>query len=262
MAVIIDNNEISVFTDATNLFEFAARDFSQRAIQAVNAKGFFSVVLSGGSTPKAFFDTLTRNSDYISNIPWKNIQFFFGDERYVPAEDAQSNYHMTNEHLFSKLPVNPENIYRIPTEFTNPKDAAIAYETTLRKVFHIDENAFPLFDLVYLGLGDNAHTASLMPFTDEVKECIVNTHSHSLTASTYLTEGKMYRITLTPPAINNGKEIIFLVTGENKAAAVSEVLEGKYDPLQYPAQLIHNIHKKTLWYLDQAAAMNLTNVPS
>ena len=150
-------------------FSLLQKILAHRAMAAVNDKGVFSVVLAGGNTPKLFFDALTGIEYYKKNIPWRQIQFFFGDERYVPSDNAKSNYHMAYEHLFSKVPVNPENIYRIPTEFNDPKDAAKNYEQTLSKVFHIKDNAFPQFDLLYLGLGDNAHTASLMPFSDVVK---------------------------------------------------------------------------------------------
>jgi 6-phosphogluconolactonase len=165
-----------------------------------------------------------------------------------------------HDYLFSKVPVNADNIYRMPTEFTNPSDAAKDYEKTLKNVFQLKGKAFPPFDLVYLGLGDNAHTASLMPFTDEVKNCISGSEDQCLVLSTFVADLNMFRITLTPSAINNGHEVIFLVTGENKAPAVWEVLEGPHDPLHYPAQLIQNTHKKTIWYLDQAAASQLKNV--
>ena len=254
------NNEIILFPGPDDLFQFAATDFKNRATAAVNEKGTFSVVLAGGNTPKSFFDALTSANDYIKNIPWKHIQFLFGDERYVPADDVQSNYHMAYEHLFSKVPVNPDNVYRIPTEFNDPDDAAKDYERTLRKVFHIEENAFPQFDLVYLGLGDNAHTASLMPFSDIVKHNALPNNDSQLVAALFVTESDAYRITLTPNAINHGKDIIFLVTGASKATAAWEVLEGKMEPERYPAQLIHSASGKTIWYLDQSAAQKLNSV--
>src|SRR5665648_254434 len=161
------NSEIIIFPSRNDLYQFAAKDFYHRAISAVNNKGIFSVVLAGGKTPQLFFDTLA-SKDYQKNITWQQIQFFFGDERYVPADDLKSNYHMADAHLFLKVPINPDKIFRIPTDCDDPKDAAKDYEQTLRKVFHIQENAFPPFDLVYLGLGENAHTASLMPFSDVV----------------------------------------------------------------------------------------------
>jgi 6-phosphogluconolactonase len=260
MDIMTKNNEIKIFANPKDLFQFAAKDFSQRVIASINNKGTFSVVLSGGNTPKLFFDALTKDESYKKNIPWNEIQFFFGDERYVPADDVKSNYHMAYEHLFSQLPINPENVYRVPTEFKDPKDAAQAYEKTLREVFHIKDNVLPQFDLVYLGLGDNAHTASLMPLSDIVKHYVENPFedkNNQLVASVFVSEFNMYRITLTPDAINNAKNIIFLVTGANKAIAVWEVLEGRSDPLHYPAQLIHGKQSNTMWYLDGLAAGKL-----
>ena len=252
MAIMRKNKEIIIFPDTHYLFQYAAKDFANRAIKAVNEKGVFSVVLAGGNTPKLLFDTLCC----VRHIPWQNIHFFFGDERYVSANDPNSNYHMAYEHLFSKVPVNPDTIYRIPTEFADPKDAAKNYEHTLRRIFHINDNATPQFDLVYLGLGDNAHTASLMPFSDVVKH-YANSPTQ-LVASLHMPESNTYRITLTPNAINNGLDIIFLVTGADKATAVWQVLDGPVDPLHYPAQLIQGVHNKTIWYMDQLAAGNLT----
>lgn len=241
-------DKIMIFLNQGDLFKFAAKNFSQRVITSVLDKGVFSVVLSGGNTPKLFFDILAN--DYKNSIPWEKIKFFFSDERYVPIDNENNNYHMVSEHLFSKVAVNRENIYRIPTEYSDPKVAAQEYEYTLRKEFQAD--AFPQFDLVYLGLGDDAHTASLMPLSDVVKNIFTN--SNQLVTSFFFTKANMYRITLTANAINNSRDIIFLVTGANKATAVRKVLEGQTDPLHYPAQLIHCINGKTLWFLDKAAA--------
>lgn len=259
------NQEIKIFPIPHDLFDFAANDFMQRAVAAVRDKGVFSVVLSGGNTPKLFFDTLT-NVDYDKKtIPWQQIHFFFGDERYVSPETKESNYHMAYEYLFSKMPVNKKNIYRIPTEFPDPNDAAKHYEQTLRKVFNIKDKASPQFDLVYLGLGDDAHTASLMPFSEIVtrySDKVLSDEDGQLVASLWVPELHMYRITLTPTAINNSMNIIFLVTGANKETAVRNVLKGPSDPKRYPAQLIHCMHGKTIWYLDQLAAGKLNFINS
>lgn len=258
---MIKNNEITIFLSSDDLFQFAAKDFENRVMTVINDKGIFSVVLAGGGTPKLFFDALTSIEYYKKNIPWHQIQFFFGDERYVSSDDINNNYHMAQKYLFSKVPVNPDNIYPIPTEFNDPNDAAKNYEQTLRKAFQIKDNALPQFDLVYLGLGCNAHTASLMPLSDVVKNHVehpLHDKNTQLVAALFDSESNMYRITLTPNAINSGNEIIFLVTGANKATAVWEALEGQTDPLHYPAQLIHCAHRKTIWYLDQEAARKLT----
>ncbi len=250
MVDINKNQEIKIFASPDELFHAAAEDFTQRALHAVDAKGVFTVVLSGGNTPKSFFDALTENKFCQEKTPWDKIKFFFGDERYVPADDSASNYHMAYEHLFSKVPVVKKNIYPIPTDLHDPKDTAKNYEATLRKVFQIKYHEFPRFDLVYLGLGENGHTASLMPFSE-----VLTPPADQLVASLWVPELKMYRITLTSSAINNSLCIIFLVEGEKKVSAVYEVLEGAANPERYPAQLIHN--GKTIWYLDQAAAKKL-----
>ena len=250
-------NEIFQFSNSPDLFDTAAKNFMDRSLAAVKEKGVFTVVLSGGETPKLFFDCLSTVEDYKKNIPWQHIRFFFGDERYVSHDDINSNYHTAYEHLFSRVPVKSENIYPIPTHRTDPAEAAKDYEKTLRIALQISDHALPEFDAVYLGLGANAHTASLMPLSDVVMHYAQNKINDQLVASLWLPEQNMYRITLTPKAINNSLDIIFLVSGENKAAAVWNVLEGSYDPEHYPAQLIQSAHGKTFWYLDNLAARKL-----
>ena len=246
--------EIKRFNTPFELFQFAAEDFYQRAIEKIATHGKFSVVLSGGETPKALFDVLAATPHYRNDIPWDKILFFFSDERYVPSDSSQSNYHMAHEHLFSKVSVNPENIYRIPTEFNDPNLAAKAYETIIRDALDLSIHGYPTFDLVYLGLGDDAHTASLMPENTVVKQLIEDESDQSLVAALYVEKLKMFRITLTPNTINQGLTILFLVAGENKSQAVKKVMEGELNPILYPAQLIHSIHGETIWYLDNAAA--------
>jgi 6-phosphogluconolactonase len=237
-----------VFPRPADLFQAAAEDFTRRAIAAVSANNEFTVVLSGGNTAKFFFDALIESERRQQRIPWQRIKFFFGDERYVAADDAQSNYYSAKEHLFSKISVPAESIYRIPTEFSDPKAAAENYEMTIRKAFNLKKNEFPKFDLVYLGLGEDGHTASLMPGSDEVK-----LPSSRLVVSLWAPQFKMNRITLTPAALNHSACVCFLVTGENKASAVAATLSGPYNPQQHPAQLIQCADENIIWYLDQAA---------
>jgi 6-phosphogluconolactonase len=200
--------------------------------------------LSGGNTPKHFFDALSHIEFCRHQTPWRQIQFFFGDERYVAADDPASNYHMAYEHLFAKVPVRTDYIYPIPTDIQDPKIAAQKYAEMIKNV---------CFDLLYLGLGDDAHTASLMP-----QSTALNASPDQTVVALWVEKLNMYRITLTPIALNNSHDIIFLVTGTNKAAAVQAVLEGVQNPEQYPAQLIHCKYGKNIWYLDQAAAAELS----
>src|SRR3989338_5344102 len=248
-------NTIKTFPTSEILFQTAAKDFVQRTTQAVKARGICNVVLSGVNTPKSFFACLTH-ATFASHIPWQHIRFFFGDERYVPANDPASNYHRAQTFLFSKIPVPPENIFRIPTtELAHATAATQHYAQILRDLFYLPEGQFPPFDITYLGLGDNAHTASLMPNTPLVeKYCGAHAQQDKLVASLWVEALAMYPIPLTPPAINHSDAIIFLIEGENKAAAVQKVLEGEKNPLKYPAQLIKN----AIWFLDRAAASQLT----
>lgn len=249
---------IHLFYDQKELFNAAAFDFKERAIHAVAKQGRFTVALSGGDTPKHFFNALIQIKN---DIPWEKIQFYFGDERYVSWQDAESNYKNAYDYLFSKLPIQIKNIYPIPTNLSDPNEAAKIYAKTLCRALPFKKNKLPFFDLIYLGLGDDAHTASLMPSSELVKlyskKPTTHINEESLVASVWVPALNMYRITLTPPMINNSDMIIFMVTGIKKQYAVHNVLEGSYDPIIYPAQLIHD-HDKNVWYLDKLAAAQLS----
>ncbi len=259
MDTLINHAIVRILPDTATLFQGAADDFTQRATKAINEKQRFTVVLSGGETPKFFFDALVKHARAVPQIVWGKIKFFFADERYVPADNAASNYHLAYEHLFSKLPVPAENIYRIPTELNDPHSVAEMYQQTLRQVFNSEQNELPLFDVVYLGLGANGHTASLMPESDIVRAYIDGGNRiNALVAALWAPDLHMYRITLTPGVLNNSAGVCFLVTGTDKALAVSQVLQGSFKPLQYPAQLIRCSHGETVWYLDQKAANKIT----
>ncbi len=255
------NDEIIVYQTTDELFEAMAKNFTDRANTAVAKKGHFFVALSGGNTPKLFFDTLSSLDYCLQKTPWKQIHFFFGDERYVPSDDVESNYYTANSYLFTKVPIERQHIYRVRTEIAVPEEAALDYEKTIRRVFNVNQ-VLPSFDLVYLGLGDNAHTASLMPSTDLVNYYAndpSSRHNPKVVDALFVPALNMYRITFTPPAINHSNAIIFMVTGQNKAGAVWNVLEGPSNPIQFPAQLIHCLHAKTLWSLDKEAAEKLTH---
>ncbi len=260
MDIVINYSSIHIRNTAA-LFQMVAKDFMQRAIKAVNEKQLFTVVLSGGQTPKLFFDALVKNVQEGPEFSWEYIKFFFGDERYVSADDPGSNYHLAYTGLFSKLPIPRENICEIPTNLKDPQVSAEKYAQTLRNVLNIKNDELPLFDLVYLGLGVNGHTASLMPGSRVVKAFIDakngEKRKQKWVIAVYVPELHRYRITFTPSILNNSKRICFLVTGADKALTVWKVLQGPFEPLQYPAQLIQCVHGETAWYLDQAAAAQL-----
>ncbi len=237
--------EIAIYPDRATLSHAAAERFVAAAARAT-ADGRFTVALSGGSTPRDLYADLASD-EFRGRIEWGKCYFFWGDERAVPPDDPQSNYRMANETLLSRVPVPRENIFRIHAE-SPPKAAAQAYEQTLKEFF---QGALPRFDLVLLGLGSNGHTASLFPFTTVVRE------QKRWCVSVLVDELKTVRITLTAPVLNAGRQVMFLVAGDDKAETVREVLQGPYQPDRLPAQLIRPSGGELVWLIDKAAAAQI-----
>jgi 6-phosphogluconolactonase len=245
------NREIRILADANGIAQTAAAEFLEAAKEAVREKDSFCVALSGGSTPKALYGLLMNNPVLQAVVPWGKIQFFFGDERHVPPDDAESNFRMATEAMLAKAPVDAKQVHRIKGEKRNAAQAAEEYEEDLRASFRLAEGQLPRFDLVLLGMGPEGHTASLFPGTKALKE------ERRLAASNWV--GKLYtdRITLTPPVLNNAARVLFMVHGAEKAPALKAVLEGPYEPDQLPAQIIKPKEGKVLWLVDPSAAAML-----
>lgn len=241
-------NNLEIYEHPQELAWAAAMRFASLAEQAVKERGRFTVALSGGSTPKAMFSILAAKP-FVDALPWQSIYFFWGDERSVPPDHADSNYRMANETLIGKIAIPPENVFRIPAEDEDHDRAAANYSETIRQFFDSD---LPQFDLVFLGMGADGHTASLFPGTTALQI------EDRIAAANYVEKFQTFRITLTAKAINNAANVIFLIAGEDKAAALKEVLEGERQPEKYPSQLIHPINGELLWMLDEAAAAELT----
>jgi 6-phosphogluconolactonase len=203
-----------------------------------------NIALSGGSTPEIIFDVLTQ--EYKGAVNWDRLCFFWGDERCVPPGDEESNFNMTYQHLFSLLPISEKNIFRIKGELP-PQEALKDYREVVGNALP-QKDGLPVFDVVMLGMGDDGHTASVFPHEialwDSSEFCEIGTHP---------TSGQK-RITLTGKIINNAREIVFLVTGRNKAEKVDEILKQKEGYRQYPAALVDR--DKSLWLLDQEAVVN------
>jgi 6-phosphogluconolactonase len=206
----------------------------------------FTIVLAGGSTPKKLYRLLAADK-FKKKIDWSKLHFFWGDERYVPFADEKNNAKMAFDNLLSHVPVIKENIHIIRTDI-EPERSAIEYEKLLHQYFPDKEKTF---DLVLLGMGDNAHTLSLFPGYDVVNE------KKKWVQSFYLEEQKMVRITLTAPVINGAECVIFLVSGSDKAAAVQHVLAGEHDPNLYPSQTIQPYTGELYWWIDEPAAADL-----
>lgn len=225
-------------------------DFAVWLMNYINQKlkhqNYFTIVLSGGSTPKKLY-RLLASVEFKNKIDWSKLHFFWGDERYVPFTDEKNNAKMAFDNLFNYVPVPKENIHIIRTDI-EAEVSAIKYEKLLHEYFP-DNNK--TFDLVLLGMGDNAHTLSLFPGYDVVNE------KKEWVQSFYLEEQKMVRITLTAPVINGAAGIVFLVSGNDKAAALSHVLTSQHNPELYPAQVIQPYKGELYWWVDEAAAADL-----
>lgn len=251
--------QIRVYKDNEELALKAARRFARLADQYVVGCGRFTVVLSGGATPKAMFQFLAT-SPFVETVPWSSIYFFWGDERCVAPDHSDSNYRMAVETLLSQVPVPQENIFRIPAELADPSLAAQKYSDTLINFFlkTIDPGTtaplsnVPRFDLVFLGMGADAHTASLFPGS-----AALHNETDIVTAN-YVEKFKAHRITLTTKTINNARTVTFLVAGEDKAETLKNVLEGERNTELYPSQLIHPTKGTLLWLVDEGAASLLS----
>ncbi len=250
------NSEIKVFPGQAELNEAAARRIVELAKENIAANGRFTLALSGGSTPQKLY-TLLASEACRDKIDWDKVHIFFGDERTVPPDHADSNYRMANEALLSKVPLRPENIHRMRGEDA-PEEASKAYSAVLEKEFDLEggdgpnpEN-FPRFDLILLGMGPDGHTASLFPGTQALQE------RGRPVISNFVPKLDTYRITLTAPTINQAAQVWFLVAGQDKTETLAKVVEGEYQPQTYPSQLIRPQHGQLVWMLDEAAAAKLT----
>lgn len=211
----------------------------------------FTWVLSGGNTPKPVYELLS-SMHYRELIDWKKIHFFWGDERAVPFADNRNNAKMAYETLLNNVPVAAEQIHVMRTDIS-PEQSATEYEKILRGYFPLstENSKLKTFDLVLLGMGEDGHTLSLFPGTEVVHE------ENAWTKAFFLKAQDMYRITLTKSIVNRSSKIAFLTTGENKANALHEVIEGKYNPDLYPAQVIKPVNGELHWFVDSDAAIEL-----
>jgi 6-phosphogluconolactonase len=255
--------EIRVFPDPPALSGFAADLFSKIARDSVAQRGRFLTVLSGGGTPLALYRLLAL-PPFRDDLPWEQMHFFWGDERCVPPEDPGSNYRQAYEPLLLKVPVPTQNIHRARGELS-PASAAEDYARQLRE-FAAPRLDYPRFDLVLLGLGADGHTASLFPqlsphLSPQMyafggrQEGGGGQESAPVLAVTADYQGRpANRVTLTPPVFNAARDVLFLVTGEEKAAALAATVQGPRDPLKYPAQRIQPAQGKVWWLVDEQAA--------
>jgi len=244
--------EVRVLPDAAAIANRCAQKFVEIAAAAVAEKGSFDVALAGGSTPKLLYSLLVNDPGLRSQVPWDKMHLFFGDERHVKPDHADSNFRMATESLISKSPLKHEQVTRIKGEYSEAEDAAKEYEQYLRTYYKLAEGQFPRFDLVLLGMGNEGHTLSIFPGTKALRE------TRRIAVHNWVGKVLMDRITLTAPAVNNAANTIFMVTGADKAPALTAVLERFYEPDQLPAQLIQPLKGTLLWLVDTTAGSLLT----
>lgn len=242
--------EVRIADDAQELGQEAADLFVWLGQQAVAASGRFRVALSGGTTPKLLYARLVSPA-FSGQLEWPRVEFYFGDERCVPPEHPDSNFRMADETLLRPLKIASERIFRMRGEADDPDKAAREYETVLRTQFGVPAPGWPSFDLILLGLGDDGHIASLFPGTPALEE------RARLVVASRAPSGVKNRITLTVPAMNQARVVLFLVSGIIKAAAVRAVIDDR-DTGRVPAKLIRPVSGRVIWVLDRAAASGLT----
>jgi 6-phosphogluconolactonase len=242
-------SEVKVFDLPEDLFLNSAEKIVSIAKEAIQKSGKFSLALSGGQTPKSVYAVLA-SPDFKNKIDWKKVHVFWGDERPVVCTHPDSNYRMAKESLLDGVGIPPGNIHRIGSE-EDPMLAAQQYEDELRDFFDIGEGAFPAFDLILLGMGDDGHTASLFP---ESEALVIKDR---LVVDNYVKKLNTHRITFTFPVINNAHNVLFLVSGSTKSKMIKRVLENTDAENILPSQNVDPKNGSLFWFLDKAAASDL-----
>ena len=241
---------LEITSDPESLARRSIELFVAGAQRALNARDVFYVAISGGHTPKRFFELLAELPE-ANSLPWDKIQLFWVDERYVKPESKWSNYKLAADTFLHKVSISKENIHRIPTEYEDFKEAACCYEKTIRQVFGLNENQTPEFDLIILGMGADGHTGSLFPNSYAPYDTV------DLACVVYVMDEDLNRITLTHPVLRAASHLIVLVSGREKADILKEVLTSEPDEVHYPIHSLWPILDKVTWLVDKEAAQSL-----
>jgi 6-phosphogluconolactonase len=237
-----------IYNDKTELLDDLAAFILKIGKEAIEERGRFNFVLTGGNSPKALYESLATT--HRTAIDWTRVYFFFGDERYVDPEDSQYNGLMAKHSIIEPLGIPAEQVFYVNTKLPHAEAAADYKE----RIFGHFGGDLPVFDLILLGMGDEAHTASLFPFTK-----ILSADEPDV-QSVYVEKLTTYRVSFTAPLINLARQVAFLVFGSSKAEAVKAVIEPlSKNPTLYPAQLIQPVSGKVTWFLDKEAAAMLTD---
>ena len=240
-----------VFPDGERLALAMAEQMFAAAKSAVEQRGVARLAISGGNTPKRTFQMLADpQQDDFRAFPWDKTDLFWVDERCVPPDDKDSNYRMTKEAMLDTIPLASDRVFRIQGEL-DPELAAARYESAVRNRFRLEGAQLPVFDLIALGMGPDGHTASLFPHTAGIHEL------SRIAIANHVPQKETWRVTLTAPVINQGRKVVFLIGGADKAEVLSQVLSSRYDPETWPSQVVQPRSGEVLMLLDQAAAAKL-----
>jgi 6-phosphogluconolactonase len=236
-----------IFPDEAQLAQAAAKSIIDFGLEKIETQGRFTLTLSGGGTPKATYRLLPEMAA-ARRLDWRQVYVLFGDERCVPPDHPNSNYGMARQAFLDHIEIPEGNI--LPMLCTvSPDEAALAYEQELRQL--LTHRWDGRLDLILLGLGTDAHTASLFPGSKALEE------KERLVLPVYVEALESWRLTLTPPTLNSAERVMFLVQGQSKAEAVSHVFETSYDPLRWPAQVVNPENGQVEWFMDETAAGQL-----
>ena len=238
---------IEVTSDLGELSMCGLEAFVSQAKIAIENKGKFFVAISGGFTPRSFLELLGSHSESQS-LDWNCIHVFWVDERCVPKDSKWSNYNLAYETFLSKVNIPPQNVHSISTEFSDFEEAAREYEEDMRTVFELEKDNLPVFDLIFLGMGADGHTGSLMPNS----YAAIDT-SH-LASVVYVMDQELNRITLTYPVLCAALHLIVMVSGRQKAKMLKEVMISEPDEIKYPIHLLWPVLEKICWLVDKEAA--------
>lgn len=238
--------QLEIVPKKEDLINQAVELFIEAAHKQIQSKGVFTVALSGGGTPKPVYAALAAPENR-ERVDWGKVHLFWGDERHVSPEDPQSNYRMVREVLLDQIDIPPGNVHRVPAEM-EVRMAAFQYEETLRQFFDGD---WPVFDFVFLGMGQDGHTASLFPESAGLNE------DFRWFIANYAPRMETWRLTLSAPAINAARFILVLVEGEAKAARLKAVFSDSSDPYEMPILMIDPVQGEMIWLVDQAAGREI-----
>ena len=240
---------VKVYATPLEVARAAARLFVDLAWQAIARSEHFFVALSGGSTPQLLFQFLASN-EFRGQVDWAKVHIFWGDERAVPPASPNSNYGVARRELLVRVPIPEANVHRMQAEKPNIGRAAHEYEEVLRKYLELDEHGFPRFNLIFLGIGEDGHTASLFPGPRVARQ------TSRWVSTPLVAKLNARRMTLTLPVLDAAEYVVFLVVGAEKAETLRAVLEGKADP-PLPAQMVRPRRGQRLFLVDEAAAARL-----